>query len=542
MVRRNTTMCSTDGGRSVNNRVAGGFLCAALVLAAIGAGAEPVAASATTGTAGAAASCHPALRAITAAPASIPGGAPTEVTASLTCAAAKPLAVALSGSSGVTVPRSVTVPAGKTSGSAAVRTATSKKTIRRGITAAVGAVRKTVTLTITPTPKTCDNPTLRQVSLPSSAYIGGHPTLTVELSCAAAAAVRIPLKSSSAFLPVPASVTIGAYYASAAVPLTPRADGAGRFQATVTVTRGKTVTKKTITVDPSISEVVISPGIGYPDQIQLEVLSTGILPAGGLTVKLASSSPAVTLPASFAIPAGSVGSQIPGLVVHQVSKNTAVTLSATFEGMTKSASYVLVPPWSSGDSVAIDPENGPGPLYGLENYIGYSIALSNPAPASGLTADVTLGDPNALQFLPPPPITLNPGQSTIYFEVNVANVTAPVHTTISLTVDGATAQTPVTIEPGLASFSLPAALSTGTTGASGIGTITLAGPVDTATTVGLQSTWGILTVPLSVTIPAGESSATFPISVVPVTTDSTVSILASLGDSVLQSDNIDVTP
>jgi hypothetical protein len=100
----------------------------------------------------------------------------------------------------------------------------------------------------------------------------------------------------------------------------------------------------------------------------------------------------------------------------------------------------------------------------------------------------------------------------------------------------------VTIEPGLASFTLPATLSTGSTGATGIGTITLAGPVDTATTVGLQSTWGILTVPLSVTIPAGESSATFPISVVPVTTDSPVSILASLGTSVLQSDNIDVTP
>jgi hypothetical protein len=111
-----------------------------------------------------------------------------------------------------------------------------------------------------------------------------------------------------------------------------------------------------------------------------------------------------------------------------------------------------------------------------------------------------------------------------------------------VTVDGSTAKTPVTIEPGLASFTLPATLSTGTTGATGTGTIMLAGPVDTATTVGLQSTWGILTVPLSVTVPAGESSATFPISVAAVTTDSPVSIVASLGTSTLQSDNIDVTP
>lgn len=520
----------------MHNSVLGGFLSAALALAAISGAVEPASAAAAV------ASCHPALRAITAAPASVPGGAPVEVTASLTCATAKPWAVTLTGSAGVTAPRSVTVPAGKTSGSAAVRTATSKKTIRRGVTAAVGTERKTATLTITPTPKTCANPALRLVSLPASGYVGGHPALTVELSCAAAAPVRISLKSSSGFLPVPASVTIGAYYASATVALTPRADEAGQFQATVTVTRGTTVARKTITVDPGVSEVAISPGGGYPDQIQLEVLSTGIVPAGGLTVRLASSSPAVTVPASFLIPAGSVGSQIPGLAVHQVSRNTAVTLSATLGGMTKSASYVLVPPWSGGDSVAIEPENGPGPLYGLENYIGYSIALSNPAPASGLTADVTFGDPNALQFFTPPPIAFVPGQATVYFEVDAANVTAPVHTTISVTVDGATAKTPVTIEPGLASFTLPATLSTGTTGAAGTGTITLAGPVDTATTVGLQSTWGILAVPSNVTVPAGKSSATFPISVVPVTTDSPVSIVASLGTSTLQSGNIDVTP
>ena len=148
----------------MNNRVAAGFLSAALALAAISGAVEPASAAAA-----AAASCHPALRAITATPASVPGGAPSEVTASLTCATAKPLAVTLSGSSGVTVPRSVTVPAGKTSGSAAARTATSKKTIHRGITAAVGTVRKTATLTITPTPKTCANPALRLVSLPTRA-------------------------------------------------------------------------------------------------------------------------------------------------------------------------------------------------------------------------------------------------------------------------------------------------------------------------------------------------------------------------------------
>jgi hypothetical protein len=530
-------MWSDDGGQYVNNRVAGGFLSAALLLAAISGAAVPV-----TAAAAAAASCHPALRAVSVTPASVPGGAPAEVIATLTCAVAKPVAVTLSGAKGVTVPRSVTVPTGKISGSAAIGTTTGKKTIRREITAALGKVRKIATLTITPTPKTCENPALRQVTLPSLAYVGDHPSLAVKLSCVAAAPVRIYLKSSDGFLPVPAAVTVGKYYASTTVPLTPRDDEAGQFQATITATRGKTVMGKTITVNPGISEVAIVPIIGYPDQIELEVLTTGTAPAGGLPVTLSSSSPAVTVPSTYVVPAPSVGGQVPGVVVHQVSKNTRVTISATLGGVTESASYVLVPPWNNRDSLAIYPENGPGPLYGLENYIGYYIALSNPAPASGLTADVALGDPSALQFFTPPPITLAAGQESEVFEVDVANVTAPVHTTISVTVDGVTAKTPVTIEPGLASFTLPATLSTGTTGATATGTITLAGPVDTATTVDLQSTWGILTVPASVTVPAGKSSATFPISVVPVTTDSLVSIVATLGTSTLQSTNIDATP
>jgi hypothetical protein len=310
----------------------------------------------------------------------------------------------------------VTVPAGKTSASAAARTATSRTTVRRAITAALGRVRKVATLTITPTPKTCDNPALRQASLPSLAYVGDHPTLTVTLTCAAAAPVRVALTSGDGFLPVPSAVTVGKYYASATVPLTPRADEAGQFQATITATRGATALAKTITVDPGISEVAIDPTISYPDQISPEVLTTGIVPAG--------------------------------------------------------------------------PDRAP--------------VLKQP----GRDRARHLRDPGA---------DLGDG-------------------------GGVTAKTPVTIEPGLASFTLPATLSTGTTGASGTGTITLAGPVDTATTVYLQSTWGMLTVPGSVTIAAGKDSASFPIGVVPVTTDSPVSIVATLGTSTLQSGNIDVTP
>jgi hypothetical protein len=118
-------------------------------------------------------------------------------------------------------------------------------------------------------------------------------------------------------------------------------------------------------------------------------------------------------------------------------------------------------------------------------------------------------------------------------------VSAPVRATITVSLDGVTASAPVVIEPGLASFTLPASI---TGGDSATGTISLVGPVDTPTTVDLLSTGGDVDVPLSVTIPKGASSATFPITTTSVTDDSQDSLVASLGNTTLQSDNIDATP
>lgn len=106
------------------------------------------------------------------------------------------------------------------------------------------------------------------------------------------------------------------------------------------------------------------------------------------------------------------------------------------------------------------------------------------------------------------------------------------------------ATTSVTIERSLASVTLPATI---VGGQSGTGTVTLTGAPDVPDTVYLQSTWGILTVPGSVTIPAGQTSVTFPIATVAVTSDPQVNVVAShivsdqLADSVT-SNTVGVTP
>jgi hypothetical protein len=303
----------------------------------------------------------------------------------------------------------------------------------------------------------------------------------------------------------------------------------------VTAKVGTTSKAKTITVDPGLASVTI-PACSEPNCVSLDVLFTGNIPAGGYTIQLASNNAAITVPSSYSIQAGSAG-VVFSVTVNPVTANTTVTLSVTLGGRTLTASTVLLPPWNTSDSLTLSAEQA-GPTYGGEFDLEYVALLSNPAPASGVT--VTFSSPSASLELETTSSFIAPGDDDAYVDVDTANVTSPVHTTLVATVDGVSASLQVTIEPGLASFTDVPATITG--GMSFTGTVNLAGSVDTPTTVSLQSTVGILSVPVTVTIPAGQSSASFQATTVAVTSDTTVNIYASLGSTSLPSAAITVTP
>ncbi len=126
-----------------------------------------------------------------------------------------------------------------------------------------------------------------------------------------------------------------------------------------------------------------------------------------------------------------------------------------------------------------------------------------------------------------------------FADINTANVTSAVHTELDATVDGVSATLPITIEPGLSTLTVPASV---TGGDSFSATVSLAGPVDTDTTIALESLDGILTVPGLVTIAAGHSSVTFTATTGQVATATDVGIVAMLGNTNLQSDNVTINP
>jgi hypothetical protein len=486
------------------------------------------------GTAGAA-TCQPTLSKLVLSSTSVPGGAGVTATVTLSCPAPTAVTVGLAGFKGASIQRSVRVAPGKASATAAICTWVTKAARHGDIRAVLGSVVRTAELTITPTPRTCKTPALSSLSAPGLVYVGQHPQLTARLSCAAAAPVRVALASSSSDLPVPAYVTIGRYYQAATISLDPEADEAGQYAATVTASLGSKSLAQAITVDPGMSSFTI-PACSEPNCVFPVVLFTGVIPAGGATVQLASNNPAITVPSSYTFPAGSGGGDF-SVTVNPVTVNTTVTLSATFGGQTLTASTVLLPPWNPSDSVTLSAEQ-PNPVYGQEFSLNYTAVLSNPAPASGET--VTFSSPSPSLELQTTTSYIPAGDEDAYVQANTANVTSPVHTTLTATVDGVQASLPVTIEPGLATITNVPATIVG--GQSFTATVNLAGPVDTATTVALQSSWGILTVPVTVTIPAGQSSASFPVTTVAVTSDSSVYITASLGSSSITSSSVVLTP
>lgn len=510
------------------------LFAAALVLTAVGATTVlPVQrAGATT--------CRPALRGVTLSPASVPGGAPAAATITLTCATPAAVKVKLAGFKGVTVPGTLTVARGKTSATVTVKTATTTAARRGAITAALGSVRKSAALSVSKTPRSCAKPALTGFTVPSLVYVGQHPVASITLSCAPTTPIRLAFVSSNGYLPAPAAITVGRYYDSAVVTLTPKKYPEGQYAAAVTVKDGDTSRTRTITVDPGLSQLQILADPTDPDAIQLNTLFTGIVPTAGLTVRYASSSKAVSVPASYTFTQGSGAVGSPALRVQPVTANALVTISATLAGTTLKASYTLVPAFTSRGHLTVSAEAGSGPVYGLDSDLQYAVTLSGPAPASGINVTLSAGNP-ALEVQSPATAFIPAGFTTAYFTVDVpAGVENPVDTKLTATAgNGVTGTLPVVLEPGLDTFE---DVSTVTSGGEPTysALIVLAAPVDVRTVVQLQSSDGAVQVPSSVVVAAGTNFGTFPVTTASVSSITYVNLTATLGTASVESPTITV--
>ena len=468
---------------------------------------------------------------IVVAPGSVIGGATATGTVTLTEPA--PLGGVVvtlsSGKPAATVPPSVTIPAGETSVSFPITTSSVQAATLAGITATANN-SATETLTIQPPAGTSQGTILSLVINPDTVTGGASATGTVTLAASAlAGGVLVTLASNNPAATVPASITIGAGKTT------------GQFPVSTTPVQSTTVPQITATSANSVSDTLtIQPGGPGQGQILSLVVSpatvvggdaaTGTVtlvapaPAAGVFVTLASNKTAATVPDSVTIAAGQTSAQF-GIPTSAVVAPTVADITATSANTVSDT--LTINPIPCVSSIQINLQNFLGTVLGGTS-LSAIVHLTGPAPQGGLDVELTSA---LLAVSVPATVHVPEGQLSVGFTITTHAVSSLVSSLITATV-GSCSGVEITIgvePPCVADLTLSVGSVLG--GGSILGTVTLTGPAPSGgSQITLVSSDAALNAPLSVLVPAGQTSAQFTVNVAAVPTILHSTLEALLGD------------
>ncbi|MBZ5623840.1 MAG: hypothetical protein LAQ69_34825 [Acidobacteriia bacterium] len=396
-----------------------------------------------------------------------------------------------------------------------------------------------VSLTLTAESSTSNVVSFQMGSLPADAIgltslvlsrslvtAGDSLTATVSLN-APARSIGFPvsLRANNPAVQMPLSLTIPAGAASAQFSI---ATSTVATVQTVTITaqaNGATQTA-TLEIDP-VNSLQLASFLVTPASVQggrtasATVGLSGAAPAGGATVQVASDNSAAQPPATVAVPFGSSSATFSVPTATVTAAQTA-TLTATFGNSTRTAQLTVVPALQL--TLKSDVVVG-------GNSVNGTLTLGEAAPVAGVTLNMQCDNRNIAQ--PPLTVTIPSGQTSAAFTVTTVPVALTRTVTISVSYLGSTQSASLTVIP--VGSATPSTLTISpdhvTGGANATGTVTLGAPAPPGgTSVNLlSSTPSVAQVPSSqfVTVPQGQTTATFTIVTFHVNTPQTVTITAS---------------
>ncbi len=392
--------------------------------------------------------------------------------------------------------------------------------------------------TISSAPPTPASIAFEGVEQPQVVYSGARRFVSVQLSAVApAGGATVALTSSNPGLaPVPPTLTLpgGFALASFEVPLgqvivpTPvtlsatlnGASASGQF----------TVMPPTLNNDPLQSAPVVATG-GATMTGWVDLEGSGLAPAGGVVVSLSTNSALAIVPASATIPAGARGASF-AIQTSPVTTATAVTITAGHSAMTAQWQIMLMPA-AAPTSFFVRPMSTTSGSQGIVNAaqgVGFDqilqVTSSNPALAAV-----------------PKFVTVFAGSGVGFFNIVTTPVTVQTIVTISVSGGGVTRSAPLTLYPALPALTAITVNPTSVVGgdpAAGSVRLASAAPVG-GVAVNLGSNLPLVaSVPASVTVPAGATSANFTVTTLPSST-TTVQLSAAL-NNVFQFAAITVNP
>jgi hypothetical protein len=387
----------------------------------------------------------------------------------------------------VSVPSSVTVPAGTTSATFTVTPEASTVLTTVTITATTGSVSKTATIKV--------NPPLATLAVGTATITGaGTTTATVTLSDSAPSAIQVGITSSQARVTLSGSAVSGvspnqvvtvAQGAKTATFTVNVAAGNTTVAAVVAATyQGVTVSKTITSAAPTLSAFTCPSTASSGNTITCTVTLSASAPVA-MDVTVATTS-ATYLPA----PAGGIVTVASGstsniftVTAGTPTSATSYTFTATMNGSSKTASIRISPSGVTLASVALDYAARVG---GLQAGIG-TVTLSGNAPTGGI--NVALSSAQLTGATVPSTVTVSSGTTTATFAVTtLARAAALGPFNISAAYSGTTRTAPLTVNPTITTVA-PAAIVTVAYGATSAGnTVTLAAGNSTGSALGLTAT------------------------------------------------------
>ena len=456
------------------------------------------------------------LSSLTCSPAIVNAPATSLCTVTLTAAVASPLGVTLSSNNtSVTVPASVSVGTGTSSATftATAAAVTSDQTAL--LTATLNSVSQTFTVTAS-APAQLISVACAPATLGSSA----STACTVTMNKAVSSAVTVALASNNGLLTVPASVVVGLGQSSATFTATSGVvNGSQSAIVTATLSGQSQQATVSLTAVTQLSSLTCAPGTVSSPGTSLCSVTLTAATASAVTVALQSTNTSVTVPSSINIGAGLSSATFTATVAAVVSNQTAI-LTATLNSVSRTFSLT-----ATGSAPAQLTSVGCTPAT-LGSIASTTCTVTLSAAASN-TAVVSLLSDNALLTVPSS-VSVVAGQSSATFPATSGTVNSSQNATITATMSGVSQQAIVSLTVAAQLSSLNCSAATVSGPGNSPCTVTMTAAPASAVSVALTSNNTSVTVPASVNVGAGQSSAAFNATVAAVTSNQVAMLTATL--------------
>jgi hypothetical protein len=434
--------------------------------------------------------------------------------------------VSLTASSGdVTVPAAVSIPAGSTYATFNITVSPTTTPGTVTITAQDGVQTASADLTV----KAIG---VYSVNLNPVFVVGGSISTANEVVLTAPAATNasIDLTSTNPAATVPSSIPIdpAASFASFAITTSPVSS---MVSGNINATFGTSTRSAGLNVGPlNLSSITLTStsAVGGTSVFGNRANFNGATPADAIVNLSSSNSSVVSVPATVTLLQGNSFVTFP-MTTYQVTSATAVTITATYNGISRTANVTVQPTVPSALTL------GSLSVAGGATVNGNKVTLNGPAAApNGTAVALSSSDPSVASV--PPSVTVAAGATVSpTFPITTTGVNAVTTVAITATLNGVSRTVNLTVNPvSLSSITLGATSATGGTTVAN-NKVTLTGPAGPAgVTVLLSSSDpSIAAVPASISVAAGTAvSPVFNITTSAVAAATPVTITADLNGTV----------